>query len=145
MSAAFAIEIDPSRDLVRIRMSGFFDHASIAAFVVDLRAAHRKLRCGPNRFVTVNDIRDMKIQSQDIVAAFQAMLGDPAIRSRRLAFVVSSTLARMQLMRVISDRTAQCFTDAADAEAWLLDADSDQAPPLNHPRPRTPPAPARAP
>ena len=120
MDGKYTIDLVPEHDLVRVRMSGFYDRETIAAFVVQLRAAHKRLRCGPNQFVTVNDVRDMKIQSQDIVDAFRDMLSDPIIRSRRLAFVVASTLARMQLMRVIAHRDAACFLDAEEAEEWLL-------------------------
>lgn len=120
MNARFTIAVDPARDLVRVSMSGFWDRDTIAGFVVDLRASHKRLRCGPNQFITINDIREMKIQSQDVVAAFHTMLSDPTIRSRRLAFVVASSLARMQLGRAISGRDADSFTDPAAAEAWAL-------------------------
>ena len=119
MSAEFSIDADPSRDLIRIRMAGFFTQPDILAFVAARRAAHAELRCGPNQHVTLNDVRDMKIQSQDMVDAFRAMLSDPAYRSRRLAFIVGPTLTRTQLSRAIAGRDARCFDDSWAAEAWL--------------------------
>jgi hypothetical protein len=120
MSANFSITADPARDLVRIRMSGFFTLEDIAAFVEARRAAHAQLTCARNQHVTVNDVREMKIQSQEIVDAFREMLAAPDYRSRRLAFVVSPTLARTQLMRAVAGRDVRCFEDAWAAEAWLL-------------------------
>ena len=120
MSAEYSIEVEPQRDLVRIRMSGFFASEDIEGFLEMRRAAHRNLTCGRNQHVTLNDIRDMKIQSQEIVDAFRAMLSDPVYRSRRLAFVVSPTLARTQLARTIAGRNARCFEDFWTAEAWLF-------------------------
>lgn len=123
MGAVYSFQVDPSRNLVRIRMGGFFTREEIAAFVVARDAAHRQLTCAPNQHVTLNDIRDMKIQSQDIVEAFRDMLAAPAHRSRRLAFVVSPTLARTQVMRALDRRAAQCFEDIWRAEAWLFAED----------------------
>jgi hypothetical protein len=120
MSAEYSIEVEPSRDLVRIRMGGFFEREDIEGFLEARRVAHRELTCGRNQHLTINDIRDMKIQSQEIVDAFRDMLADPAYRSRRLAFVVSATLARTQVVRALADRRARIFEDFWSAEAWLF-------------------------
>lgn len=100
-------------------MAGFFTQDDILAFLAARRDAHAKLRCRANRHVTLNDVRDMKIQSQEMVDAFRAVLADPLYRSRRLAFVVGPTLARTQLMRALEARNARCFEDVWTAEAWL--------------------------
>jgi hypothetical protein len=120
MTASFSFHVDPERDLVRIRMGGFFRSSDIAAFLEARRVAHRKLRCPPNAHVTINDLRDMSIQSQDVVDAFHAMLAAPEYRSRRLAFVVGYTLARAQAIRALESRRARWFEDPAAAEAWLF-------------------------
>lgn len=122
MNASFSFDVDPMRDLVRIQMAGLFTAADIAAFLEARRRAHAGLRCAPNEHVTLNDLRGMKIQSQEAVAAFRLMLSDPAFRSRRLAFVASQTLARSQLMRALDGREARCFDSVGEAEAWLFGA-----------------------
>ena len=127
MKAEFSIEVDPERDLVRIRMAGFFRQADVVAFLEARRIAHQQLRCPPNSHVTLNDIRGMDIQAQDIVDAFQAMLAAPGYRSRRLAFIVGNTLARAQAIRAIESRDARWFTDPEAAEAWLLAEDLGEA------------------
>lgn len=119
MSAEFSIDIDPSRDLVRIKMHGLFAPEDIQRFLRERRVAHRGLICGPNRHVTLNDLRTMKIQPQQSVVAFREMLADPVYRSRKLAFVAAPTLARSQLMRALNGREAKCFEDIASAETWL--------------------------
>ena len=120
MSARFSFRVEPSRDLVRIEMAGLFTLADIDAFLEARRRAHAELRCGPNQHLTINDVRDMKIQSQDAVARFRELLADPACRSRRLAFVAAPTLARSQLMRALDGRDARCFDDPDEAETWLF-------------------------
>lgn len=128
MSAKFAFKIDRVRGLVRISMSGLFAPADIEAFLRAREKAHAALGCGPNQHLTLNDLRGMNIQSQEVVAAFRDMLADPAYRSRRLAFVADRTLARSQLMRALQTREAQCFEDMATAEAWVFAEELDLAP-----------------
>ena len=128
MKAEFSFEVDPLRDLVRIRMGGFFRRADIADFVEARRAAHAALQCPPNAHLTINDIRAMDIQSHDIVEAFREMLAAPEYRSRRLAFVVANTLARSQAIRALESREARWFTDPAQAEAWLFADEQEEAP-----------------
>lgn len=120
MSADYSIEVEPNRDLVRIRMGGFFTPEDIAAFLEARRIAHHELTCGANQHLTINDIRDMKIQSQEMVDAFRDLLADTTYRSRRLAFVVGPTLARTQLVRALDGRNARCFEDFWKAETWLF-------------------------
>jgi hypothetical protein len=119
--ANFTIDIDPRRDVVRIRLSGFFSVDDISRFQTELLLAHKRLSCGRKGGpLTINDISGMMIQSQEVVTRWGAFLADPAHRSRRLAFVVGSSLARMQLQRAIGEREACVFTDAAAAEKWLF-------------------------
>lgn len=126
MGAIFRITVDPSTSLVRQYLAGFYEAEDVERFVAARNAAHERLTCGPNEHVTLVDVRDMKIQPQDIVQAFGAVLAGPRYRSRKLAFVFSQSLARMQLMRASEGRNARMFTDMAEAEAWLL-AEDDAA------------------
>lgn len=125
MKASFTIVVDPQRNLVRQYLGGFFVAEDIERFVAARNAAHRQLTCGPNEHVTLADVRDMKIQPQDMVGQFGAVLADPQHRSRKLAFVFASSLARMQLLRAAERRNARYFTDMPEAEAWLM-ADDDE-------------------
>ena len=126
MSAEFSFDVDPVQNLVRIRMGGFFAPEDIDAFLAARAEAHARLTCGPNQHLTLNDLRDIKIQAQESVEMFRALLADPAFRSRRLAFVIGRTLARTQLGRALDRRYARTFEDPWAAEAWLLTG-SDRA------------------
>lgn len=126
MSASYSVQVDVARSIVRITLSGFFGPDDIGGFLAQRKAAHARLKCPPNAHCTITDVRSMKIQSQDIVTAFQAMLAEPAYRSRRLAFVTAPTLARPQLLRAIGSRGAGVFDSDDAAEAWVL-RPSDEA------------------
>lgn len=120
MHAHFSFKVDPARDLVRITMGGLFTLDDIAAFTEARREAHARLQCPANAHLTLNDLRELKIQPQEVVTAFREMLAAPHYRSRRLAFVLGQTLARNQLSRALASRDARCFDDPISAEAWLL-------------------------
>lgn len=122
MLADYSISVDPTRDLVKIRLAGFFTEDAIARFLEDRRVAFQQLRCGRNQHLSLTDVRDMSIQTQGMVQSFHAILSDPAYRSRRLGFIVKSTLARMQLKRAIGGRDAEVFLDPVEAERWVLAA-----------------------
>ena len=123
MDATYSVTVDVTESIVRITMSGFFGADDIDGFLAERAAAHARLTCGRNDHCTITDVREMKIQSQDIVAAFQRMLADPDYRSRKLAFVTAPTLARPQLLRAIGSRGARVFDSVDTAEAWVLAAD----------------------
>ena len=120
MSAQFTVRAEPARDLIRISMAGFFSRDDIQAFYDARAIEHARLTCGPNQHLTLNDLSRLKVQSQEVVAAFQSLLAEPAYKSRKLAFVVDRTLAKSQLMRALNGRDAKCFEDKAEAEKWLF-------------------------
>lgn len=121
MTATFCVTAEPARDLIRIKLDGFLTPELTADFFRARNEAHRKLRCAPNQHVTIADVRGMAIQAHDIVQRFQSMLADPAYRSRRLAIVTPSTLARMQVHRASGNPHARFFADPGEAEAWALE------------------------
>lgn len=120
MFARFSINADVPASMLRITMSGFFELPDIKRFVSMLRIEHTKLRCRKNQHVTLVDIRDMKIQPQGSVEGFQNVLNDPALVSRRIAFIVEPGLARAQIQRAAAGRPAMYFSTLAAAEAWLM-------------------------
>lgn len=129
MDASFTFELDRPRGLIRIAMSGLFTPECVARFLAARHEAHAALGCPRNQHLTLNDVRAMKIQPQQTVAAFHELLADPAYRSRRLAFVAGPTLARGQLMRASAGRHSRCFGTVAQAEAWLFEDEAAAAPP----------------
>jgi hypothetical protein len=126
--AHFSFSIDKQYGLIRITTSGLFGPDDAEAFLEARAAAHAELGLPPNQHMTLNDMRGLKIQAQEIVAAFQQIMADPAWRSRRLAFVVPKTLARAQISRAVAGRDCRCFDTPEEAEAWLIGTDAVEAP-----------------
>lgn len=121
MQASWSIDVDTALSVVRITLRGFFTPADVAAFEADRDRAHAKLRCAPNQHLSLTDVREMKIQPQETVHAFHALLSNKRHHSRKIAFITASSLARMQLLRAAESRTARMFTDPVEAERWLFE------------------------
>ena len=103
-----------------MELGGFFATGDVARFVAARDLAHRQLRCAPNQHLTLVDMRQMQIQSQDAVAEFQKVLASPATASKRIAFVIAASLSRLQLQRAARGRETFLFKTPEEAEAWLL-------------------------
>lgn len=123
MSGYFSIDVDPARRLLKVRMGGFFSLDDVADYHDAVHRATARLGGLPSQQRMICDISEMRIQTQDVVDAFRQVMGDPKYRRRKVGFVVASSLARMQALRVIGSRHAQCFATEAEAEAWLFEAD----------------------
>ncbi len=120
MKPKFTFRIDRARGLVRITMAGFYDPDDVAAFFEARRTAHAELGLPPNQHLTLNDLRGMQIQKQEVVDAFQQGLAEPAEKARKLAIVVDAAMAKGQASRAIASADTRYFTDIAEAEAWLF-------------------------
>jgi len=118
MNAMYQIVPERERNLIRVTMAGFFSKEEVAAFGKDYREALAEL-LSPGH-LTLVDIREMKIQSQEVVAAFSSHMASPGIQSHKLAFVCSSSLARLQAQRLTDRENVEFFDLLDEAEQWLL-------------------------
>lgn len=118
MEATYTVTPDKSRNVARIKMAGFFAQKDVQEFAATYRQVLTHLKA-PGQ-LTLVDITGMNIQAQDIVRSFAALLASPDVRSKKLAFVCSSSLSRLQAQR-LTDRQGVEFFDRMDsAEAWLF-------------------------
>jgi hypothetical protein len=127
MKGKFTFVLDRAHGLVRICMHGFYDVEDVAAFFEARREAHAELGLPRNAHLTLNDLRGMKVQQQDVIQAFQAGLAVPEEKARKLAIVVDAAMAKSQANRAINAADTQYFTDVASAEAWLLAGEGQAA------------------
>jgi hypothetical protein len=119
MAEKFTFRIDRARGLVRITMHGFYDVQDVPAFLEARRTAHAELGLSRNQHLTLNDLRGMRVQKQEVIEAFQKGLAAPEEKARRLAIVVDAAMARGQASRAIDSADTCYFTDVVEAEAWL--------------------------
>ena len=119
MAGHFTIMLEPSASLIVITMGGFFEEGEVAPFGQEIAKAVASLPCPASEHKKLCDISEMAIQSQETVAAFQTLLANKAIQSRRLAFVTTRTLARFQARRLNARPGIAFFADERSARAWL--------------------------
>jgi hypothetical protein len=127
MTPTFTITIEPERKLLRVTLGGFFDLQDVIALENEKRAALLRLGCAQNEHLSLIDVSGCKLQSQDVVQAFQSAIGDKRYMSKRIAFVTGSSLARMQVRRMLERKDAAFFETVEAAEAWLFEADAQAA------------------
>ncbi len=123
MTQKYIISPDHALAMIRIDLAGFFSPDEVELFAQAVAEQVRLLGTEPNMHVTLCDISSMNIQAQDVVAAFTRMVGSPAVRSRKLAFVTHSSLTRQQAMRLTDRPGVRFFTSKAEAEDWLKQED----------------------
>lgn len=119
MEAKFNVRADVGHNLMRVDMAGFFNEGDVQRFTADYRSALAQLSAPGH--LTLVDMRQMKIQPQSVVGAFSALLASPDVRSRRLAFICDSTLARLQAQRLTDREDVRFFKDEGEAEGWLFE------------------------
>ena len=111
---------EPHRKLVRAVMRGLLTVEEVERFAREEQAAVRGMGLRSGEFVLIIDALDGQTQTQDVMAAFQALLLDSPVKARKVATVRRSALDRMQSRRVSQLRaSAQVFDNLAEAEAWL--------------------------
>ena len=123
MSGKFSFTLERDRGLVRISMHGFYRLDDVAHFFEARRKAHAELGLARGAHLTLNDLRGMKIQAQEVIQAFQQGLAVPEDKARKLAIVVDAVMARGQANRAISSADTRYFTDIESAEAWLFEGE----------------------
>ena len=84
MQGWFRIERERDACLIRLTMGGFFDSATIIQMRQELVQAISILSFPANTHITLCDIREMDIQSQERVEEFSQLVGSDDVRSRRL-------------------------------------------------------------
>ncbi|RVT41718.1 hypothetical protein [Sphingobium algorifonticola] len=116
----FDIVTEPAYKLIRATLSGFFDGATVAQFGRAVQMASAGMGCQSGEHLLLVDTTRCALQAQDVVGAFQALITDSPLKSKRIAIVTGSSLSRMQVRRILVRDQAMMFDNAADAEQWVL-------------------------
>jgi hypothetical protein len=125
MTAEYTIAADKRKATLRITMGGFFGMSDVDAFARDVAIRLADMNTKPNEHLILCDLRRMKIQAQETVAAFGGLAGSADLRSRRLAVVTGTSLVRTQAMRLTDRRRVSFFDNIDAAERWLFERQSE--------------------
>lgn len=123
----FEIETSHANRLIYLRMSGAFTVEGARECAAAKERAVQALG-PPYSHSTLLDVRDFRIQPQDIFAVFTGFVANTKHKSRKIAVVGGEGSARMQFRRVVErDRLRddmRFFTEVSDAREWLEESQS---------------------
>jgi hypothetical protein len=113
---------DPQKRIVRIVLVGMWDERPLLALADEAAQLFAETRHQPaSGGKLLIDARGFTIQRQDVTEAFEAIIEQLATRIDRIAVLPSAKiLQRLQIKRVIGDRSVEFFEDEAAANEWLL-------------------------
>jgi hypothetical protein len=123
----FLIEPDSARKLLRITQTGNWTMETVQRYAAALSDAvrHMMLVDGVKHgeLITLIDMTSKGVLPREVADALGRMVR-PDSPSRRIAFVTSGALHRLQARRLVSDPRVRIFDREADALAWLMERDA---------------------
>lgn len=116
---SYIIKFDPATQIIHARLTGFWDKSAFDGFGVDVQKFLVASRQQLGFARVLLDRRDSPVQSPEFAEAIRVQgltLYNP---NNYIAVVLASTLAQMQLQRIVADTRTHQFMDMGEAEAWL--------------------------
>lgn len=119
----FEIESSQADRIISLRMSGVFTLDDARACAAAKEAEVDRLGPPYDAHSTLLDVRDLRVQTQDIFAVFTDFVASTRHKSRKIAIVGGEGTARMQFRRVAEREPLRegirFFTLACEARDWL--------------------------
>lgn len=118
----FTIMFDEPARIIVAKMRGFWPQETLSAFNDQMAATIRAASAQRSAFGILADATEFGVQSAMIAEGFSRNdSNDPTKPSGPLAFVVSSTLVKMQATRMLTNAHVEVFTDLPAGRKWLED------------------------
>ena len=115
-----SVEFDEALGIVRCRIEGFLSIEEVKAVVHSTRLAKR--RCMQKyedvKMLVVTDGQVQTAEAMELVGAQRAETLGPYDRR---AFVLQTSLQKLQVNRIFNAEFERCFISEEEAVAWLLD------------------------
>lgn len=114
MNPNYSIEIDPSRQLIKLRLAGQWELTTLVTYKHDLGGT-------PGEYLVFVDLREHGLQSQEVATALQTLIENLARMVRKRAILMSgSALHAMQIRRISPNSPTNSFQTPDEAMAWLF-------------------------
>ncbi len=117
----YEISLDKDRKLLRVVMTGLWDIQTLDRFEVEREAAVRGAGWRSGEYGYLLDLRGHPVQPRDVSAKGGEYYRTFQPRPRKLALIITSALARMQVTRVIKGMQERFFDNEEAALAWLAE------------------------
>jgi len=118
-SKRFELKVDGSRAMIRYRMTGLWDEATLDQFHDAILNEMRKFRSHRKPFDLLGDLTDFPPQPQKLNEKRETLVQEAvAMGLRKCGVVTNSPLVKLQLSH-ISNQSYAFFPSEADALAWI--------------------------
>jgi hypothetical protein len=130
----YEVQTNHADGLIFLRMSGVLSIEEAHIIAAAKEAAVESLG-PPYRHSTLLDVRDLRLQPQEIFAIFTNFVATTRHKSRKIAIVAGEGTARMQFRRVAERAPLRddmrFFTIVAEARDWLEDDAAKESRPVH--------------
>jgi len=119
----YDISFDEQNRVLTLRQSGFWNLNMVQRYIADVAAEADRVARRHGDFSILTDNSEFQVQSLDVMEAFMAFTQGAMERNRdrRVAIIVSSALAKMQVARISEGGNVRIFNDRAGAMQWLTE------------------------
>lgn len=117
----YEISLDKDRKLLRVAFKGLWDIQTLDRYEAEREAVVRGSGWRSGEYDYLLDLRGHPVQPRDVAAKGDEYYRTYQPRPRKLALIVSSALARMQVTRVVKGMQEQLFANEEAALAWLAE------------------------
>ncbi len=125
----YEVEINHADRIIFVRMGGVFSLEEAIACAAAKESAVESLGPPYEAHSSLVDIRDLRIQPQEIFAVFTNFVATTKHKSRRIAIVAGEGTGRMQFRRVAESaplrNDMRFFTGVQEAHEWLKSDEGD--------------------
>ena len=119
----FVFDYDPAVRLLRLKLIGLWDGATLGAFAAEARTLRDRVERAGHRDDEgriLIDLTDFPVQPKNITEGIGQLLPTFGQRAGRIALVKSgSALQTIQVQRLIASEKAHLFAVPEEALAWL--------------------------
>ena len=119
----FTILVDERRREVHYTVSGFWSGDDMTRFQSALLQKGKPLYGAPGGFNVLGDMSGLAVQDRTMATSMQFLIQEAAkLGMKRQAFVITSSLLKLQFERLLGETNTQLFSNRGDAIAWLRGA-----------------------
>jgi hypothetical protein len=117
----YEISLDKDSKLLRVAFKGLWDIQTLDRYEAEREAAVRGAGWRSGEYDYLLDLRAHPVQPKDVSAKGDEYYRTFQPRPRKLALIITSALARMQVTRVVKGMEERFFDNEEAALAWLVE------------------------
>jgi hypothetical protein len=115
----FRLDLDEEAGVILVYGAGFWTLESLNSHFDALRLVVDRRRASGDKIKVLVDLREASVQNSDVTAAISLRTSEIYAVEDRVAIVVSSSLAKLQMRRSVHRVQHEFFISQQAAKTWL--------------------------